>query len=536
MLVSRLLVLFVAAWIGAFLAPSPAEAWTRAVVGGARAVVELDPDATVRVLLRLDLEVQAGWLQELELAGLGSSVSLDGSQAPYLRSEEGEIFRPEVEVDERGSIHLSFSRREAPRRGEYRVFLRYRANAEVTTTAVGNESRARVVWSVPAWETGLQGVSVELRAPKGATVPTDLGEPPAGVEVRVVEQPKRTVIEWNRIHLPRLTPWPLTIDVPSESMSLPPAPARQPSVGFKPLDMPKRRPLAWVLLVIAALALLKRKSIELFMGPELLWVRASWARILGVTAVLVGVGQWWDPDGVLLGLSFVAFALHRTAAVKAAPTTDERWNRARFRELPAEKPRIVDYLDATTGIGMAVFLLTSASLWWAGKPHAILLLLPLFSIGTRHHRAPSAGETADVLRRFASDLRWPAGAPGVAMSWEIDARSRSRIRLHLPRHRTGLLALAFVVGTSSHGLSVRRRVMLLVQTRAQSDADDLVRRRMGHESELREPDGSISRLFAWNGSAVQLVRALSHESPAPVKASRGTWLLREISEPSQRAA
>jgi len=78
--------------------------------------------------------------------------------------------------------------------------------------------------------------------------------------------------------------------------------------------------------------------------------------------------------------------------------------------------------------------------------------------------------------------------------------------------------------------------MLLVQTRAQSDADDLMRRRTGANAELREEDGSILRLVAWDADTIELLRILAYEAPKPVKASRGTWLLREITEPGRRAA
>ncbi|MFA9469662.1 MAG: hypothetical protein ACERNK_03730, partial [Deltaproteobacteria bacterium] len=102
---------------------SPAQAWTRTVVKGARATVDVERDATLSILLRLDVEVHAGWLHEIELAELGPDVDLDLYRPPYFRSEDGEIFRPEAAVRDGGIIHLSFPRREAPRKGEYRVFM-----------------------------------------------------------------------------------------------------------------------------------------------------------------------------------------------------------------------------------------------------------------------------------------------------------------------------------------------------------------------------------------------------------------------------
>ena len=102
------LVLFV--FVAALGSSLPARAWTRTVVKGARATVDVEPDATLNILLRLDVEVHAGWLHEMELAGLGAGVDLDRYRPPYFRSEEGEIFRPEYEVHEDGVIHLSFPR------------------------------------------------------------------------------------------------------------------------------------------------------------------------------------------------------------------------------------------------------------------------------------------------------------------------------------------------------------------------------------------------------------------------------------------
>jgi hypothetical protein len=64
----------------------------------------------------------------------------------------------------------------------------------------------------------------------------------------------------------------------------------------------------------------------------------------------------------------------------------------------------------------------------------------------------------------------------------------------------------------------------------------LMRRRNYGQAGLREEDGSILRLVAWDADAIDLLRALAHKTPKPVKTSRGTWLLREISEPGRQAA
>ncbi|TNF64805.1 MAG: hypothetical protein EP303_00460 [Deltaproteobacteria bacterium] len=136
---------------------SPAEAWTRTVVKGARATVDIERDATLSILLRLDVEVHAGWLHELELAELGEGLELDRYRPPYFRSEEGEIFRPEAEVHEDGRIHLSFPRREAPRRGEYRVFIRYRTKADARAVeSLGLSPHGRLVFTMSRWRSAHQ--------------------------------------------------------------------------------------------------------------------------------------------------------------------------------------------------------------------------------------------------------------------------------------------------------------------------------------------------------------------------------------------
>jgi len=515
---------------------SPAQAWTRTVVKGARATVDIERDATLSILLRLDVEVHAGWLHEMELAGLGADVDLNRYNPPYFRSEEGEIFRPEAEVHEDGTIHLSFPRREAPRQGEYRVFMRYRTKADVTAVEVKGEPRARVVWSVPAWETGLHNVSVEIRAPKGSTVPIETRDAAPGVDFQIAERARRTVVEWRRIHLPRMTAWPLALDVPVHAIALPVAAPDVPDpTGFKPLTIPEERPIAWAWLLLAVLVLLKRRSIELRMGRRGLLVRAPWMAVLAITGAVLAIGQWLVPNYLVCALPLIAFSLHRPARQTAA-SGREVWRPALKKELPDAEVPASDLLDGTTVTGLTVLVAGGMCLITLGQPTAALLLLPLFLTGTRHHMASTGAQTADALRLFASELRAPQDAPEMSFSWELASNGMPRLRVHLPTHRAGLMTLSFVGTSSPLGFVLRHKVMLLVETRAQSDADDLTRRRTNAEPDLRSSDGSILRLVDWDAEAVELLRVLARKAPKPAKASRGTWLLREISEPRRKAA
>lgn len=528
---SGLLLLVFVAVLGS---SSPAQAWTRTVVKGARATVDVERDATLSILLRLDVEVHAGWLHELELVDLGDGVELDRYRPPYFRSEEGEVFRPEAEVLEDGRIHLSFPRREAPRRGEYRVFMRYRTKADVRP--VQDKKQARVVWSVPAWETGLHDASVEIRAPKGSSVPSELHDPPPGVDFQVLEQPNRTVVEWRRIHLPRMTAWPLTLDVPLEAIDLPVSvPNATTPTGFHPLPTPEERPIAWALLLVAILVLLKRRSTEARMGRSALLVPAPWTSVIAVTAIVLAIGQWLAPSYLLCAVPLVAFALHRRAGWQPSAKRQD-WRPALEKNLPENQTRASELLDGTSSMGLATLLATSVCLISLGEATAALLLLPIFLTGTRHHLPATVSQKAQALRRFASELRLPPESPEMSFSWELSSEGIPRLRAHLPSHRSGLTSLSFALASTPVGFVQRRRVMLVVETRAQSDADDLMRRRADANADLRASDGSILRLVDWNLDAVELLRVLARKAPKPVKASRGTWLLHEISEPGRRAA
>jgi hypothetical protein len=516
---------------------SSAHAWTLTVVNGARATVDVEPDATLSILLRLDVEVHAGWLHELELVDLGQGVELDRNRPPYVRSDEGEIFRPEFEVHEDGRIHLTFPRREAPRRGEYRVFMQYRTKADVRAVESEDGPRARVVWSMPSWETGLHDVSVEIRAPKGTSVPAELQDGGPGVDFKLSQHANRTVVAWRRTHIPRMTAWPLAVDVPVDSIALPATESNAaiPS-GFRALPSPERRPIAWSLLLIAVLILVKRRSIEARLGERFLWIGAPWGAVLAITALVVAIGQWLGPNHLVCAIPLLAFALHRPA--NGSPTIQRKnWVPAPAKKLSENEMSASDLMDGTTFAGIAALMVGGAGLMALAEPSAAILLLPIFFTGTRRHFPPTVAENTRMLRVFASSLRLPIDAPEMSFGWEHATEDGAlRLRAHLATQRAGLLTLGFVVAASPVGFVSRRKVMLMVETRAQSDADDLMRRRVDVEPDLRASDGSILRLVDWNVEAIELLRVLARKAPKPIKASRGTWLLREISEPRRRAA
>lgn len=515
--------------------PSTARAWTRTVVHSARATVDVQRDAHVQVLLRLGVEVHAGWLREIEIVDLGPGVELDRYRPPYFRSEEGEVFRPDAEVDEEGNIRLVFERREAPRRGEYKAFLRYRTPADVSEVEVEGKRRARVVWSLPAWETGLHGASVELRTPRGASIPKEMRDPPPGMRFDVKEGPKRTIVRWQRIHLPRMTDWPLVLDLPPEAIVLPErgSAARPFVASFQPLEPADDRPVAWALIMLAVLVWLKRRLIEARFGRASLWVSIGWPTTLATGISVVLLVQWLAPTQLGWGLPLVLLALRRPSR-RPADVAARRFEPAppSLRETQSSS----SLLDATTGTGFVVLTASSIALFALGQPAGGLLLAPIFLLETRMHLPPSANEAARTLYDFVSALRLPVEAPVMSFRWECAEDGAPRVRIHMPNTRTGLLTISFAVTARSLGLVQKRDVALLVETRAQSDADDVMRRRVSAPFEHREEDGRVFRIVEWNPEALELLRAFARVQPKPRKSSRGTWLLEEISEPSRRAA
>jgi hypothetical protein len=257
--------------------------------------------------------------------------------------------------------------------------------------------------------------------------------------------------------------------------------------------------------------------------------------VLPSTLTVLAVGQWLAPNYLFCALPLIALFLHRPARWTAGSERPD-WRPALCKELPVAESPSSDFLDATTATGLATLVAGGIGLVALGQPTAALFLLPVFLTGTRHHVTGTVAQTAAALRLFASELRSAADAPEMCFSWELSSDGVPRLRVHLLTQRAGLMTLSFVATSSPLGFVLRHRVMLLVETRAQSDADDITRRRTSAEPDLRSGDGSILRLVEWDTEASELLRVLARKAPKPAKTSRGTWLLREISEPRREAA
>ncbi|MCZ6807543.1 MAG: hypothetical protein O7F08_11360, partial [Deltaproteobacteria bacterium] len=278
-------------------------------------------------------------------------------------------------------------------------------------------------------------------------------------------------------------------------------------------------------------------SIEVRIDPRALFVRTSWPVVLAAAATLLGLGAWLAPHDIICAIPLLTLALHRPTKPSTLPL-ERGWQPAAPTRDHKRQTLPSDLLDGTTPAGLVVVAASFALFVLLDQPFAALFLLPVFFTGTRQHRAPTAEESAERLRAFVSDLRLPGEAPPMSFRLEVCGRSAPRCRVVLPTERAGLLSLAFVVTMQMVGAVARRNVMLLVETRAQSDADDLARRRISTEPDFRTPDGRIGRLVEWQPDAMSLIRALGCHAPTKSAraSSRGTWLLRKITESPREAA
>jgi hypothetical protein len=222
--------------------PSSARAWTDAQVHGADADVTMSRDGRAEVTLTLSLRVRGGWLEGLEVAGLEPDAELLEDPRMVSIPAEGETmerFHPRARVrepradDPDARIQLSFHRRESPRRGRYRIFLRYATSLGERLMPHEDGDGWKGEWTLPAWRSGLDGVTITLRLPAGARFDPD-APPRALVERERFDEGGMTVLRWDRAHLPRTTAWPLRFELPANALT--PALAERLRVGAPESD------------------------------------------------------------------------------------------------------------------------------------------------------------------------------------------------------------------------------------------------------------------------------------------------------------
>ncbi len=540
-----------ACWLGALLAavlPSRALAWTDAQVHGADAEVTMSPEGRAEVLLTLELRVRGGWLQGLEVAGLEPDAALREEPRMVSIPSEGETmerFHPRARVREpRGDdpdarIQLSFGRRESPRRGRYRIFLRYTTNLGERLMPREDGEGWKGEWTLPAWRSGLDGVTITLRLPRGARFdPT--APPRALVERERFDEGGLTVLRWDRAHLPRTTAWPLRFELPADALA--PALAERLRVGAPqpeereeregaptatvtedaptearaPAPSPWRFPswlaLALALAMLATGALFEREARRRRARPRPL-VGSLPGRV-ALMGVLVGLDALLSlpPAGRVAVLAAIVGIGWQRSAEPAAPKPG-RWAPLASSAPLQPGPPLTAFALA---LGLAFVALGVVALGDPAQPSwaVVALVAPLLHGGSRR-LPPTLAARRTALLELATAVRAPLEAPAaLALVGHTDDEGVSDIRLRwiLARPRPGIHRLDLVLTDERGPGGLLRKARLLVVTEAGSVAERHMERTAppAEAGPTRLPGRRVMRLYRI-GAVGTVLALLAHE-------------------------
>lgn len=448
MLRSAFLALFL--W---FLVVVPAQAWTRAHVREADVELSLDPAKSLRVSVELRVEVTGGWLERLEIAGLAQLPAGSSELEAGLLAEDGSELRAQTRVDEE-QLELRFAKEEAPRRGNHRLFVRYQVPAASLAPGLGAGNALRLEWTLPGWEAGLSRAAIRWDLPAGTHAVPD---PELAEQITAtILSAQRTKITFERVHVPRESPWRATVDVPAAAWSG--AIPQHATVHRAASPWRQRAPIAlataWVLLLaLAGRMHVRRWSAREGMQSRNVWLAASgqerWAVFAPWLALLLaGIALWLGERSlgwacaVVLAMSIVVVERHVTSA---APVRHGHFEpvvatdlRALRRQLRRERVGLGPFQDAASalgGLGVAGSLVAAYA--GAGGLHGHVIpwclivacgVVPLF-VSSRWRLPRSLSARVSTLAAAAERLRLPG--VGLRLVWRrgeytVLAGSRAR--------------------------------------------------------------------------------------------------------------
>lgn len=470
-----------------FLSPPSALAWTDTRARSLSAHLQVDERGEALVAMVVQLQVRGGWLEGFEISDLDPDMRLVDTKQVWLVSEEGEKFEPRVRVRRGGRLQVSFKRRDAPRRGRYRLGFAYRTSLAHRSTRPVHGGRVRVAWTLPGWQAGLEDVRVTILTARGAQAEPADESVPARIQARALGG--STLIEYRRVHLPRTTPWELAFTLPdavvAEGLRGAVAPVveagEQRSVVRDPLHGSVLGLALWVLGWLSAWQLrrcgrgrarvrtwVSYRALHVLLVPALaaaagvLWVEHPPWSLLAMTALMLSSLQRVRPRQQLVSLG-----------AWRAPT-QRQWRALRMNLL-RERLGVLPVGDITTVFGGAglvaavVGLALAPTVAWQleGEPWALALSLslPLWWTGSRTRLPASVERQLVMLRGVARELL----VVGCSMRilWYADAaggRAQPRLRLFQAAPYAGLRRLDVCV----HG---RGGLCLLMIAQAGSAVD-----------------------------------------------------------------
>ena len=459
--------------------------------------MSIDDAAHAHVVLDATLRIDGGWLEALELDGLDRGLVLDPldpvtmSPAPIVdafgeATSTPDALVPTVTLREDGVLVLAFTRRHAPRRGDYVVHLAY--DADLASHAARASDGGHVVWTFPAWRHGLDSVRVELRLPAGAR-PVQVADEEIEVERGVDADGSFWTL--TRAHLARTREWPIDVAMSETALAnVPPVEAevRAPIAVVPTLPRPPWQ--GGVALAIASMFVALRASRtrarerddgvrERALVPLPPLVRALLALVIG--ALLMGIAIVGVEARVLmlLATALVAVGVSRGPAEVIAPSIGSFRRATISVRRAARRTRLrrafaTDaWLDATTLPGGALLVAAATALGRvpsAALGPSLVALAVVFAVALDAPRASRSVPPLVALCRlldFAARVRVSLEGPAIALApvVHLDVKgvaqeARLRVLCALP---DGALRADVVIART--GLFGSRHALLVVVAR-----------------------------------------------------------------------
>ncbi|MEM6961025.1 MAG: hypothetical protein AAF550_04700, partial [Myxococcota bacterium] len=501
-------------------APTTARAWTEAEVRTVKAHVEIEPDGVATVSMSLLVRVRRGWLDGLEIAGLDPDLRLDTRKPLSVVSRDGmHKFRPTVLTRSDGRVSLSFDRHRSPRKGVYLVRFQYRANL-VSNGNLWMEDKGTVHmrWSFPGWKAGLDTVVVTMTAPFG-TEEVSRGDSERRIEPRRYLAGARTMLRWERAHLPRTLAWPFELNMPDTEVIDWPEEAAARQLGSNTTsaaaDRERRQkrdtsdnnhdrsPISPFVAaaLIAGIALIKqllfwvactqRKA----QARPVLPLPSNLLRSVAIIAAGTGAGFLWMElplESLALLLCVVGLSLQRTA--KTAQTRRQgRWVaaprslRSQHRWLECSLEMFSFWSPAGWSLLLGFLWLVQETMHHDGGPsyaatvsplEALILLAPVMATGTNHQLPSSNAQKLRRVLAVAERLCVPITSltpkfcllPVVHRTSEGDILE-TRLQIHLVSAVSGLIRCDVAYGDRTGPGGYIRRSVLVLTTLKNSEAD-----------------------------------------------------------------
>ena len=493
-------------------------AWTETHVETVHAKLEINSAAQAQIELTIRLRVRGGWLEDLEIAGLDPDFELDQNASEFI-SADGTRMHPRLKT-RRARVHFQFSRRHAPRRGEYTAILRYHSDLSKRVIQNSNDDFVRVEWTLPPWRTGLNGVEIEIHAPPGAIFPKD-EETPIGVEKEIEQGGTYSLLRWRRVHLPRTLPWTVKVDIPPSQMQLFTESRQreiyQPDIPSVDTQMTEKGygPIVGVFLfflyALCGFLFFERESKRRLLTPRP-WISLSWYwRVLlllllaGIAAIYTWKQQWYFALGALaLSLILIGQRSARQPIVQLGRFRP--FHLTDLKNALQQKQRnsrsLHRFFDATTLQGLFLWIvgitvMISAQrfdenagdhipiLWYCAS-----LLFPLW-VSTHRCFPYTPMERILKIHRIASRLKFRL--PGPALTLVVHERADgmiqdARIRLITQTRPQGLLR-------SDIALSRDGNAVGLWLTLENSDAERIIKQKTTKKGSAG-PGGRIVRILS----------------------------------------